>query len=204
MCSTAAASLCRAARYLPSLIRWTQTLLQKLFAYPLLLDAPLILTLTLDQDAQSLFNRLREQHFPPERNYLAAHLTLFHHLPATQRVSMEAELVRRAHSMAPLSLAVSGVQFLGRGVAYSLESPALQMLHQELQTLWQPYLTPQDQQRRRPHVTIQNKVDPKVARALHKELSESFQPFEAVGRGVHLWAYRGGPWESVRQFVFMG
>ncbi|UOR06188.1 2'-5' RNA ligase family protein [Hymenobacter aerilatus] len=168
------------------------------------MDAPLILTLTLDADAQQFFNRLREEHFPPERNYLAAHLTLFHHLPSEQRETIMRELATRARHLTALTLSVTGVQFLGRGVAYSLESPALQALHQELQQQWWPYLTPQDQQRRRPHVTIQNKVDPKVARALHEELSTSFQPFEAQGKGMHLWAYRGGPWESVRQFVFLG
>ena len=165
--------------------------------------APLILTLTLDPDAQQFFNQLREAHFPPERNYLAAHLTLFHHLPGEQRAAIEGELSRRAAALGPLTLAVTGVQFLGRGVAYSLESPAVAELHRELQQQWQPWLTPQDQQRRRPHVTIQNKVDPKVARALHEELSASFQPFEATGRALHLWAYRGGPWESMRQFVFL-
>jgi hypothetical protein len=42
---------------------------------------PLIVTALLDEAAQERFDRLRREHFPPERNHLAAHLTLFHRLP---------------------------------------------------------------------------------------------------------------------------
>ena len=52
--------------------------------------APLILTLALDADSQAHFDALRKQHFPPAINYLAAHLTLFHHLPG-QRVGRTAQ-----------------------------------------------------------------------------------------------------------------
>ena len=50
--------------------------------------APLILTLTLDEATQAYFNDLRRQHFPPNINYLAAHLTLFHHLPGADLGAM--------------------------------------------------------------------------------------------------------------------
>ena len=42
---------------------------------------PLIVTALLDEVAQERFDRLRREHFPPERNHLDAHLTLFHRLP---------------------------------------------------------------------------------------------------------------------------
>ena len=42
---------------------------------------PLIVTALLDEAAQQRFDRLRRSHFPPERNHLDAHLTLFHRLP---------------------------------------------------------------------------------------------------------------------------
>ena len=42
---------------------------------------PLIVTALLDEVAQERFDRLRREHFPPERNQLDAHLTLFHRLP---------------------------------------------------------------------------------------------------------------------------
>ncbi|RAK69461.1 2'-5' RNA ligase family protein [Hymenobacter edaphi] len=167
-----------------------------------LLDAPLILTLQLDAEAQAFFDALRRQYFPPERNFLAAHLTLFHHLPGPELANIEAYLAVRCRAQPPIELHVSGVQSLGRGVAYTLFSPATEALHRELQTHWQAHLTPQDQQRRRPHVTVQNKVTPDAARHLLAELTAAFRPFVATGTGLQLWAYRGGPWELLRTFPF--
>ncbi|AII50591.1 2'-5' RNA ligase family protein [Hymenobacter sp. APR13] len=164
--------------------------------------APLILTLALDADSQRFFDALRQQHFPPERNFLQAHLTLFHHLPGSDYARISQELAALVTTEQPLPLAVTGLRFLGRGVAYSLENNRLQVLHQQLQTIWQASLTPQDQQKLKPHVTVQNKVDPAVARSLHQQLTADFQPFEATGTGLQLWAYRGGPWEALQTFAF--
>lgn len=166
-------------------------------------SAPLILTLTLDADSQRFFDDLRSRYFPPARNFLQAHLTLFHHLPGPDYAAISARLAALAAAVGPLPLAVTGVRFLGRGVAYTLENQELRTLHKELQTLWQPHLTPQDLQKLQPHITVQNKVEPAVARALHRELSEGFQPFEATGTGLQLWAYRGGPWEALQTFPFV-
>lgn len=165
-------------------------------------EVPLILTLALDAESQAFFNKLRQQHFPPARNFLAAHVTLFHHLPGAQHAAIADSLTAVAAEQALLPLAVTGLRFLGRGVAYTLENRTLQTLHKHLQTHWQPYLTPQDQQKLSPHVTVQNKVDPATARALHAKLSADFQPFEATGTGLQLWAYRGGPWEALEHFAF--
>jgi len=165
-------------------------------------DAPLILTLALDATAQAYFNDLREQHFPPKINYLAAHLTLFHHLPGADRAGVSEQLRHISHGQAPLPLRVAGLRSLGRGVAFTLENEELRALHRRLQAAFAPHLTPQDQQKLQPHVTIQNKVDPAAARQLLTELQATFEPFEAVGTGLHLWAYRNGPWESLAEFPF--
>ncbi|UYZ60734.1 2'-5' RNA ligase family protein [Hymenobacter latericus] len=166
------------------------------------IDAPLILTLSLDERTFGYFNALRQKHFPPERNYLDAHFTLFHHLPGPAHDDIAAVLVARAQAQRPMPMRVTGLQFLGRGVAFALDAPEAEALHRELQALWRAHLTPQDQQRRRPHVTIQNKVTPAAARALHEQLSAGFEPFEATGTGLQLWAYRNGPWELLRSFAF--
>ncbi|GAB2779688.1 2'-5' RNA ligase [Hymenobacter luteus] len=168
------------------------------------LDAPLILTLTLDEAAQAHFNALRQQYFPPERNYLQAHVTLFHHLPGPEARAITEYLARVAATTPPLPLQVAGLRFLGRGVAYDLHNPELLQLHRSLQTAWAAWLTPQDQQRLKPHITVQNKVEPAVARALHQQLTAEFMPFEAAGTGLTLWAYRNGPWEQLQQFPFVG
>lgn len=165
-------------------------------------DAPLILTLILDDESQAYFNDLRQQHFPPKINYLAAHLTLFHHLPGPELAAVSEQLHAVCQQQPELPLQVTGLRSLGRGVAFTLENAELRALHRQLQTLFAPHLTPQDQQKLQPHITIQNKVDPAVARQLLTELQADFAPFEAVGTGLHLWAYRNGPWESLAEFRF--
>ena len=166
--------------------------------------APLILTLLLDDATQTYFDALRRQHFPPAINYLAAHLTLFHHLPGTELDGVAAELHHQSRARQPLPLQVSGLRSLGRGVAFTLANDELPALHRQLQTTFAPHLTAQDRQKLQPHVTIQNKVDPAEARRLLAALQADFAPFGAVGTGLRLWFYRGGPWESVADFPFGG
>lgn len=163
---------------------------------------PLVLTLTLDEAATKFFNQLRQRHFPPERNYLEAHLSLFHQLPGAEADRLVSELHSVSQQYRPLKLVVKEVRMLGRGVAYRLESALLQQLHRQLQKQWRTYLTAQDQQKLWPHVTVQNKVSPDEAKRLHEQLSESFIPFEATGTGLHLWEYHGGPWQSKQELAF--
>jgi hypothetical protein len=101
-----------------------------------------------------------------------------------------------------LSIDVVGLRPLGRGVAYTLESAALSRLRDDLADRWRAWLTAQDRQKHQPHVTVQNKVDPTAARALLAELQAAFTPFTARAEGLHLWRYRGGPWESLETVPF--
>jgi 2'-5' RNA ligase len=101
-----------------------------------------------------------------------------------------------------LQLQVTGLRSLGRGVAFTLTNDDLLALHRRLQQTFAPHLTPQDQQKLQPHVTIQNKVDPAEARQLLAHLQADFAPFCAIGTGLQLWAYRNGPWEAVQSFPF--
>ncbi|MGI4760369.1 MAG: 2'-5' RNA ligase family protein [Janthinobacterium lividum] len=165
-------------------------------------DAPLILTLTLDEASQAFFDAQRKKYFPPKINYLGAHLTLFHALPGQEEAAIRKHLATVAAGQAPLPLQVTGLKFMGRGVMYTLANPDLPALHRRLQQQWQPWLSAQDQQSLRPHITAQNKVEPAVARALLAELEAGFQPFEVQGTGLALWAYRGGPWEQRQVFPF--
>ena len=171
------------------------------------MEAPLILTLALDPDSQAFFDGLRTRHFPPERNFLPAHLTLFHALPGAHRAEIEALLRTTTTTQAePLRLAVTGLLFFGQGVAYAVECPVLNTLHTALQRECSARLalTPQDQKGLNPHVTIQNKVAPATARALFEERQADFTPFAATGTGLQLWAYRGGPWEALSGWAFGG
>ncbi len=166
------------------------------------MTAPLVVTLLLADDAQRTFDRLRAEHFPPGRNHLAAHVTLFHALPGEHLAAVSADL-RAAAQRPAFGVAVTGLRLLGRGVAYTLRSPELAELREELASGWRPWLTRQDQQRHSPHVTVQNKVEPATARLLHERLGAAFVPWTAPARGLGLWRYLGGPWEPVAEHPFL-
>jgi 2'-5' RNA ligase len=161
----------------------------------------LVVTLLLDDDAQRRFDRLRAEHFAPERNHLSAHVTMFHALPGEHLDEVSAGL-RTAAGREPFDVEVTGLRFLGRGVAYTLRSAELADLRDGLAAAWEPWLTRQDRQRHAPHVTVQNKVEPAVARALHERLAAEFTPWSARARGLGLWRYLGGPWEAVSEHPF--
>lgn len=163
---------------------------------------PLILTLKMDERSQECFDRLRALHFPPERNFLRAHLTLFHKLPGEREAEISADLREVCRDQQPLTLTATGLRSLGRGVAYELSSPELAALRRELARKWESWLGAQDRQGFRPHVTVQNKVSPERARTLREELQEGFSPFEVGGVGLSLWRYLGGPWEPVEPYHF--
>ena len=165
---------------------------------------PLILTLTFADATFALLDGLRRQHFPPERNFIPAHVTLFHALPGEQQPAIIAALERICNTTAPLPLALPAVRFLGRGVALEVESAALRQLRAALAREWGEWLGAQDRQGYRPHVTIQNKVDAPTARELYTELSANWQQHDAVGEGLTLWYYHGGPWELAGEFPFRG
>ena len=167
-------------------------------------NVPLIVSLQFDLAAFAELDRLRRRHFPAERNHLAAHLTLFHHLPSDREKDIAAQLAAVCDAAPPLQLSLPSVRFLGRGVAINVHCPALVALRAELARPWQSWLTPQDSQPFRPHVTVQNKVDPAVAKALFAQLSSTWTPLDAAGIGLQLWRYAGGPWEAAGSFPFAG
>ena len=166
--------------------------------------APLILTLALDERAFAFFEAERRRSFPPERNLIPAHLTLFHKLPGEQLDSIERDLDALASAQRPFPLQVTGLRSLGRGVAYTLLSPELASLRQGLAQRWEAWLGPQDRQKHQPHVTVQNKVEPAVARELRDRLAAGFTPHAVPARGLGLWRYLGGPWEPLAQHPFAG
>ena len=161
------------------------------------------MTLVLDDAAQARFDRLRAAHFPAELNHVSAHVTLFHALPGEHLAQVRDELSRAA-ARPPFAVAVTGVRFLGRGVALDLDAAALTALRSALAAAFAPWLTRQDQQWSRPHVTVQNKVEPAVARALQAELTAGFVRGSVTARGLGLWRYLGGPWAPEAEFRFTG
>ncbi|MBF2715087.1 2'-5' RNA ligase family protein [Agrobacterium vitis] len=165
---------------------------------------PLILTSHIAPRDLEPFERLRQQHFPSDRNFLSAHLTMFHRLPGeyTDRiVETTKDIGQRNGSIAAK---VSGVRHLGNGVAYSIESPQLLAVHIELRAAFMPWLGGQDMQKWRPHITVQNKVSRQTAGALYQRLAADFRPVVINITGLDLWRYLGGPWEHQTTTLFLG
>jgi hypothetical protein len=161
--------------------------------------APLIVTALLDDQAQEGFDRLRRSHFPPERNHLDAHLTLFHRLPDEPVIVAALEA---AANRPVISARVWRVRGWRGGVAYDLAAPELTDLRARLAQGWSDLLSAQDRAKADLHITVQNKVGPAVAAALHAELAAAFTPYDVTVVGLGLWRYLGGPWEPVRRLPF--
>jgi hypothetical protein len=91
---------------------------------------------------------------------------------------------------------------LGEGTALEVESRALEEIRADLADAFRGLLTPQDQAPWRPHVTIQNKVAPRAARALQQLLRAAFEPRPLAISGLAAWRYCDGPWEPIRSWSF--
>ncbi len=120
---------------------------------------------------------------------------------------MERELGQRLASYAatPAPKArIAGVMDLGRGTAFRVESEELEDIRYDMAEAFRGLLTPQDQAPWRPHVTIQNKVEPREAKGLQAELRAIFQPRPLKIKALASWRYMGGPWQPIRDYVFRG
>jgi hypothetical protein len=162
--------------------------------------APIIVTAVIGREDQAWLDAQRAAYFPPERNVLPAHLTMFHHLPP----SLESEVRQRLGELAregALEARIAGLMSLGHGVAYRIESPDLEDRRAWLADLWAGVLMPQDRAPWRPHVTIQNKVEPTDARVLLDRLRRNFRPRSLAIAGFAAWHYRGGPWEKLSRHM---
>lgn len=146
---------------------------------------------------------LRRAHFPPERNLVPAHITLFHHLPPSLLGELAGRIRRLCAGPRPPAM-LSDVLLLGRAVGYRVESPALMAMREELAETFAGLLTPQDRGRPRLHITVQNKVKPAQARALAEQLRAGFHPRPLDIAGLAAWHYRDGPWELAMKASFRG
>lgn len=158
--------------------------------------APIILTGTMGAADQRFFDALRAAHFPPDRNHLAAHITLFHQLPPSCLDELD-RLVRAISADTPAPAArVSEVYSLGGGTAFRVDSPALLGVRARIAGHFHGMLTAQDRGTPRLHITVQNKVTAAEAKALMAELSAGFRSHTLAIVGLAAYHYRGGPWEQ--------
>ena len=164
---------------------------------------PLIVTAELGREDFRLLDALRRRHYPPERNRLRAHLTLFHALPPSAEAEVRQLLGRLSASPPPRAILARPMD-LGGGVALRLLSEDLDRLREEIAVTMNGLLSAQDAGGWVPHVTIQNKVEPRIARALRRSLEASFEPRAVMIDGLGLHRYLGGPWETLQIYRFRG
>lgn len=173
-------------------------------AWPVSSHAPIIVTVDLAANDQAWLDGLRRRHFPPERNQLPAHLTMFHSLGAMLEPELKHRLAIFAAELPPPRAQLAGLMNLGSGVAFRIVSDDLDHIRAELADAFRGSLTQQDQHGWRPHVTIQNKVISSVAVATLTELERGFTPRPLGIAGLAYHHYEGGPWRLGKRYAFRG
>ena len=166
-------------------------------------SAPLLITAQLPRDVFAWADGLRRAHFPPERNKVRAHVTLFNSLPPGVEDEVR-RLLARVSAAAPPSARITSVMPLGGGTAFAIESAALSAIHTDMVESLHGVLTAQDGGRRKLHVTVQNKVSGAAAKALQTELATDFRPRNFSFAGLELHRYLGGVWEDAGTWPFRG
>jgi len=170
---------------------------------PPLRGAPLLITAELPEDVLSWADAIRRQHYPPGRNRLQAHVTLFHGLPPSADGEVR-RLLAECSGSPPPEAAVTGQMDLGRGTALAVDSPATVALHAELAERLHGLVQQKDARPLRLHITVQNKVTRAEARALQDELARGFRPRSFHFRGLGLYLWQEELWQLSRVFPFRG
>lgn len=168
------------------------------------MSAPLIVTAEMGAADLAWLDGLRRRHYPPERNRLAAHLTMFHAVPAMLEGELRRLLAAVAAELPPPRATVAGLMDLGGGVAFRIVSDELDAVRAEIADALRGSLTQQDAHGWRPHVTIQNKVPPKEARALLAGIERCFAPRPLAIAGLAFHHYENGPWRPGQRYAFRG
>ncbi|WP_144095203.1 2'-5' RNA ligase family protein [Croceicoccus sediminis] len=165
---------------------------------------PIIITATLPPDLFAFADRLRQAHFPPERNFLSAHLTLFHAIPPSCEGEVRRVIADLTGEFAPPPARLLGIRSLGRGTALDIESRDLLNLRDMIANRFAGSLTAQDDHRPKLHVTVQNKVSPQEAKALQAQLAPQVRARDFAFPGLEMHFYDGGPWEEAGRWKFRG
>lgn len=166
--------------------------------------SPFILTAALPSDLFSWADGLRREYFPPERNHLHAHVTLFHAFAPSLLEELKTMLPAIAAEYRAIPARIEGLMDLGKGTAIRLQSPEMLRLRGEIADHFHGALTEQDLHEPRLHITIQNKVTKEKARELQASLTNKIEPRAFQFPALELHRYLGGPWEEVGRFAFRG
>ena len=164
---------------------------------------PLIVTAEFSPVDYGWLEGLRRAHYPAEQNRVPVHLTMFQGLPPSVIDEVKQQL--SLHSAGPLPKAsIAGLMNLSGGVAFRVVSEELEAIREDIADHFHGLLCAPDAAGWRPHITIQNKVTPRVAKALLDELESGFRPRPLGIAGLTVHRYRGGPWETLATYPFRG
>ena len=83
-----------------------------------------------------------------------------------------------------------------------MRSEKLVSLRNKLAEIWEDFLIPQDQQKFRPHITIQNKAEPEEAKNLFESLKSNWKPRDGEIIGLQLWKYVRPRWDFMSEHLF--
>lgn len=165
---------------------------------------PIIVTATMGAADQRYFDALRAAHFPPDRNHLKAHITLFHQLPPSSLDELERLVRRIAADTPPPTAHLREACSLGQGTAFRVESADLLAIRARIADHFAGMLSAQDRGTPRLHITVQNRVAPREAKALLAELAADFQARALKIDGLAAHHYLGGPWQLAFARNFRG
>ncbi len=79
-------------------------------------------------------------------------------------------------------------------MAFEIRSLELETLRANLFKAFGSWPGPQDRQKFKPHITVQNKVEKASADTLYDALRAGLEPRHITILGIDLWDYLGGPW----------
>jgi 2'-5' RNA ligase len=128
---------------------------------------------------------------------------MFQGLPPSAVEEVRHHLALHAAAAAPKAI-IAGLMNFGSGVAFRVVSDELDAIREAIADHFHGLLCAPDAAGWRPHITIQNKVPAKQAKALIEQLEESFRPRPLGVGGLSVHRYRGGPWETLASYRFRG
>jgi hypothetical protein len=161
---------------------------------------PMLLTIKLDERSQAFFERARQSNFPRYANHVPAHCTLLHKLPSNEIFIQE--ILGETRLQPCFNMQVTGLENFTHGVAYTMYSEDLQLLHSFLQKKFDPWLIGRDRLPIKPHITIQDSVTAYKAACLYKKLNEEFTNFTVQATAISSWLCLKRTWKHVMDFEF--
>jgi hypothetical protein len=165
---------------------------------------PLLVTAVLPPAVFAWADGLRRAHYPPERNRLAAHVTLLHALPPSAEEEVRRLLSSEAGRMVPPEAEIVGVMDLGGGTAFSIRSRDLEALHADLAHRLSGVIQQRDNRPLRLHITVQNKVPRAEAQELQNALAAAAHPGPFRFAGLLLSHWRDEAWQPAQTYRFRG